>query len=151
MTPLARAFGLSLALAACRGTPSPDAAVARDVLAVDAGVDVPIDAPADAPVDAGAPANRVVVTLTGDIMLHRGVMESFADHAEQGAVAWTLGWLASFIAPREVALTWLDSPLTDAHRPPFTGAPPALGVPRALARPIARDLARVGLDGVCLA
>jgi hypothetical protein len=151
MDRLPSAWCLSLALAACRGTAPPDAAIARDAAVIEAAADAPSDVTADAAVDAGTPSRRVVVTLTGDIMLHRGVLESFADHAEQGAVAWTLGWLASFITPREVALTWLDSPLTDAHRVPFTGAPPALGVPRALARPIARDLARVGLDGVCLA
>lgn len=144
----ALAWSLCLALAACRGNARPDAAVAPDVRAVDVpGVDVGVDAAVDVP----PPQRRVVVTLTGDVMLHRGLLENFDDHAPETGMAWSLHWLASFIAPREVALTWLDSPLTDTFRPPFTGAPPPLGVPRGQARAIARDLSRVGIDGVCLA
>ncbi len=97
-----------------------------------------------------APPRRVVVTLSGDLMLHRGVLAHFDEHAPQGGLAWSLNWIASLLSPREVALTWLDSPLTDAFRPPFTGAPGALGTTRAIGRTVARDLARIGLDGVCL-
>jgi poly-gamma-glutamate synthesis protein (capsule biosynthesis protein) len=94
---------------------------------------------------------RVVVTLTGDVMIHRAVLDTFEDHAAQGGLAWSLNWLSPLVTPREVALTFLDSPLTDAYRPLFSGVPPGLGVPRTMARAVARDLGRVGLDGVCLA
>ena len=149
---------LALVLAGCHGRARTDAGVIPDAAVipeaagdVGAPTDVSGAVAGDVPVDAGAAARRVVVTLAGDIMLHRGVIEGFADHAEQGGMAWSLHWLAALIAPREVAFAWLDSPLTDGFRVPFAGAPPALGVPRGLARGIARDLARVGLDGVCLA
>jgi poly-gamma-glutamate synthesis protein (capsule biosynthesis protein) len=143
-----------LTSAACRGERRPDAAT------VDAGRDAvtPADVAPDgsapdamAVVDAGPPPRRVVVTLTGDVMLHRSVLDSFEDHATQGGLAWALNWLSPLVTRREVALTFLDSPLTDAYRPPFAGVPPGLGVPRAVARSVARDLGRVGLDGVCLA
>jgi Bacterial capsule synthesis protein PGA_cap len=147
-----RAWGLALVFAGCHGRADSDAAVMHDA-ATDVGI--PTDegggVAADVPVDAGSAARRVVVTLAGDIMLHRAVLAGFANHAEQGGMAWSLHWLAALIAPREVAFAWLDSPLTDGFRVPFVGGPPALGVPRALSRGVARDLGRVGLDGVCLA
>lgn len=146
-----RALVLALALVACRreapparpdaSRPTPD--VARDVTPEADALAVPDDVP--------TPARRVVVTLTGDLMLHRAVLDTFARHEQQGGVAWALNWLSPLITTREVALTWLDSPLTDTYRTPFTGVPPALGTPRAMARTVARDLGRVGLDGVCLA
>lgn len=151
---LALPFALALA---CRNARPVDAGasdlVARDVVAArDVPQDAPQDVPSpDVPVDAGARPRRVVVTLTGDILLHRAVLETFEDHRAQGGLAWSLNWLSALIAPREVSLTWLATPLTDAHRPAFSGAPAVLGAPRAQAREIARDLGRVGLDGVCLA
>nr|MBK7063822.1 CapA family protein [Deltaproteobacteria bacterium] len=146
-----RAWVIALALLGCRARPAPDAAVALDVPRVDVVAEAAVDAPVDVPVDVPAPPRRVVVTLSGDIMLHRGVLAHFEDHAAQGGLAWALNWIASIIAPREVSLAWLDSPLTDAYRPPFSGAPGALGTTRAVGRTVARDLARVGFDGVCLA
>lgn len=141
---------LCLALVACRGSTRPDAAPVADVPRVDVAPEAAVDAGVDAP-DVPPAARRVVVTLTGDVLLHRGLLDTFDDHAPDTGMAWTLRWLASLVTPREVALTWLDSPLTDGFRPPFVGAPPPLGLPRAQARTVARDLARVGLDGVCLA
>jgi hypothetical protein len=147
------ALAVALLLAACRGDRRPAAAVDAPpdaLVAADAPPDVsPPDAVAVE--DTGPAPRRVVVTLTGDVMLHRSVLDSFEDHATQGGLAWALNWLAPLVTRREVALTFLDSPLTDAYRPPFAGVPPGLGVPRALARSVARDLGRVGLDGVCLA
>jgi poly-gamma-glutamate synthesis protein (capsule biosynthesis protein) len=146
-----RAWVLAVALLGCRGRPSPDAAMGLDVPRVDVVAEAAVEAPVDVPVDVPAPSRRVVVTLSGDLMLHRGVLDHFDDHAAQGGLAWSLQWIASLVAPREVALTWLDSPLTDAFRPPFAGAPGALGTTRAIGRSVARDLARIGIDGVCLA
>lgn len=151
MAPNARPWLVCVALLGCRGSARPDAAVTLDVPRVDVVAEAAVDAPIDAPVDVPAPSRRVVVTLAGDIMLHRGVLEHFDDHAPQGGLAWALSWIASLLSPREVAVAWLDSPLTDALRPPFAGAPPALGTTRAIGRTVARDLARIGLDGVCLA
>lgn len=147
-----RALALALTLLACRrDAPAPprDAASAsRDTAHV---VALDVDDVTSVAEDVPAPARRVVVTLTGDLMLHRAVLDTFARHEQQGGVAWSLNWLSPLITAREVALTWLDSPLTDTYRTPFTGVPPALGTPRAVARTVARDLGRVGLDGVCLA
>jgi hypothetical protein len=120
----------------------PEAAI--DVVEVAAVEDV-VDVPSEP-----AP-RRVVVSLTGDLVFHRTVVESFDKHRQQGGIAWTLNWISPLITPREVALGWLDTPLTDAFRPPYVGGPPPLGAPRAQAREIARDLGRVGIDGMCLA
>lgn len=148
----ARGLLVSMALLGCRGSARPDAAVAAlDAAVADVPREAAVEAAVDVPVDVPAPSRRVVVTLGGDIMLHRGVLAHFDEHASQGGVAWALNWIAALVGPREVALGWLDSPLTDAFRPPFAGAPPALGTTPAIGRSVARDLARVGLDGVCLA
>lgn len=147
---------LALLCPACRGERRPDASAPRDATArTDVAPEAIVpdaSAPEDvAPEDAAPAPRRVVVTLTGDVMLHRSVIDTFEEHATQGGLAWSLNWLSPLVTAREVALTFLDSPLTDAYRAPFTGVPPGLGVPRAMARTVARDLARVGLDGVCLA
>lgn len=152
MVASARVCWLGLCLAGCHSTTATDAAAPDRPAAPVEDVSAPdVPAPTDVPavVDAAPAARRVVVTLTGDIYLHRAVLHAFDSHEEQGGVVWTLNWLASLITPREVALGWLDAPLTDAHRPLFTTG--AQGIPAAQARGFARGLARVGLDGICMA
>lgn len=146
-------LGLLSLCAACHNTPPPPVRP-TDVPTLDAGrPDVAPVAVADVAEDvpAAPTSRRVVVTLTGDLVLHRSVLTTLEQHRDTGGVAWMLNWLAALITPREVALSFLDTPLTDGFRAPFTGAPPALGAPRPRAREIARDLGRVGLDGMCLA
>jgi poly-gamma-glutamate synthesis protein (capsule biosynthesis protein) len=143
-----------LATGACHKTHAPAARIEVGTPRFDDVVEPTDDTPdvTDvAPVvDAGRP-RRVVVTLTGDVVLHRAVLETLTRHRANGGFAWSLNWLTGLITPREVALTTLSSPLTDAHRVLYSGAPPVLGAPREQVREMVRDLRRVGIDGVCLA
>lgn len=139
---------LLLALAACnRAAPRDaglDAAAPRDAAREAAPPDV---APADAAPPDAPRANRIVLTGVGDVLLHRKVEQMAEQHRTEGGLAWQLAWFASLITPREVAMMQLNSPLSSHFRPPGSGSPPVTGGNPAHAR----ALARVGVDGVCLA
>lgn len=138
-------------LAGCRGRgASPDAAPS-DVATRDQGAlwDVGIAA-SDAATDAVAPdagaSRRVLLTLTGDLVLSPPVVHQAEVHREGGRLGWVLGPVASFLRPHAIAVASLrgslGAPQTLAGaRPGRWGAP----------QEYARDLARVGFDALDVA
>lgn len=101
----------------------------------------------DAAVDAPSGPRRVVVTSTGSVVLHRHVVQLAQSYREMGGLSYMLTRLAPIITPREVAIVPLEGPLSTSARTPWVGDNPALGGHPSFAR----NLSRVGFDGVVLA
>ncbi|HJL44603.1 MAG TPA: CapA family protein, partial [Polyangiaceae bacterium LLY-WYZ-15_(1-7)] len=88
----------------------------------------------------GAPARRVTVAASGDLLLHIKVVKAARDQ----------GWdrvfrgLRQLLGPDEIGFANLETPLVDDVRDVHTGSPPTLGAPPEAAAALARS----GLDVV---
>lgn len=107
------------------------------------------DAAADgASVDAEDQRREVTITASGDVLIHRRVLDSARAH--EGGFEYTLGALGQAIDAVEgpqVTLVNLETPLTEAYEDPFNANPPVLGSPPELAG----VLKALGVDVVSVA
>lgn len=108
-----------------------------------------MDAAADGTtVDAQPQQREVTITASGDVLVHRRVVDSARDH--EGGFQYVLDALRQSIDAVEgpqLTLVNLETPLTEAYVDPFNANPPVLGSPPELAG----ALAALGVDIVSVA
>ncbi|MDP3275274.1 MAG: CapA family protein [Deltaproteobacteria bacterium] len=92
-------------------------------------------------------ARTVSLVATGDLLVHRRVVEVATHQRAQGGLRWMLQSMHDAITEEDIAYANLESPLTERVRPPANSTPPVLGAPEAYGE----ELAATGFDLLGLA